>query len=45
MNDKKFENLRKKLDNIGCTQTLHPDSFELVQKLYNSLYQHMMEVS
>lgn len=41
MNDRKFENLRKKLDGIGCTQTLHPDSFDLVQKMYNLLYQQM----
>jgi len=44
MNSKKFEGLRKKLDAIGCTQTLHPDSFELVQQLYNNLYKHMTEV-
>ena len=37
MNDRKFESLRKKLDGLGYTQTMHPDSFELVQKLYNYL--------
>ena len=26
MNDKKYESLRKKLDKLGFTQTLNPDS-------------------
>ena len=38
MNDKKFESLRKKLDSIGFTQTMHPDSYELVQNLYLTHY-------
>lgn len=38
MNDKKFDALRKKLDGMGLPQTLHPDSIELVDKLYNKLY-------
>jgi hypothetical protein len=41
MNDKKFENLRKKLDALGYVQTMNPDSFDLVQKLYNNLFQCM----
>ena len=44
MNDKKFENLRRKLDHTGFTQTLHPDSFELVQKLYNEYFKTLGEV-
>ena len=44
MNDKKFENLRKKLDTLGYTQTMNPDSYELVNKLYTHLYQNMTQV-
>ena len=41
MNDKKFESLRKKLDSIGFPQTLNPDSFELVDKMYTRLFKCM----
>jgi len=44
MNDKKYESLRKKLDKLGFTQTLNPDSVELVDKLYNQLFKYMTEL-
>jgi hypothetical protein len=34
INDPKYQALRKKLDEVGYTQTLHPDSIQLVEKLY-----------
>jgi hypothetical protein len=44
MNDKKFEALRKKLDILGFPQTLNPDSFELVDKMYSQLFKCMTEL-
>ena len=44
MNDKKFENLRKKLDSLGFTQTMNPDTFELVHKLYDSHFKTLTEL-
>lgn len=44
MNDKKFENLRKKLDHLGFTQTMNPDTFELVNKLYDSYFKTLTEL-
>lgn len=44
MNDKKFESLRKKLDSIGFPQTLNPDSFQLVDKMYSRLFKCMTEL-
>ena len=39
--EKKYESLRKKLDALGFPQTLHPDSLDLVDKLYNQLFKCM----
>ena len=33
INDPKYQSLRKKLDEFGYTQTLHPDSIQLADKL------------
>jgi hypothetical protein len=44
MNDKKFEALRKKLDILGFPQTLNPDTFELVDKMYSQLFKCMTEL-
>ena len=44
MNDKKYESLRKKLDKLGFTQTLNPDSVELVDKIYSQLFKCMNEL-
>jgi hypothetical protein len=34
INDPTYQSLRKKLDELGYTQTLHPDSIQLVERLY-----------
>lgn len=44
MDDKKFRALRKKLDSMGFPQTLNPDSFELVDHLYDKLYKCLNEL-
>jgi hypothetical protein len=35
INSDKYQKLRAKLDNLHYTQTLHPDSLELVEKILN----------
>lgn len=44
MSNKKYESLRKKLDTLGFTQTLNPDTVDLAEKLYNELYKNMKDL-
>lgn len=39
VNDSKYLTLRKKLDEFGYTQTLHPDSVDLAARLFKDQLQ------
>lgn len=44
VNDPKYLALRKKLDEMGYTQTLHPDSVELAGRLFRDQMQTLAEI-
>ena len=44
INDPKYLTLRKKLDEMGYTQTLHPDSVELAGRLFRDQMQTLAEI-
>lgn len=44
INDPKYQALRKKLDDLGYTQTLHPDSIQLVDRLFKDQIATLAEV-
>lgn len=43
INSDKYQKLRAKLDNLHYTQTLHPDSLELVEKILNDYTKTMTQ--
>ena len=44
VNDPKYIALRKKLDELGYTETLHPNSIELVSRLFKDQKQALAEI-
>lgn len=44
INDPKYQTLRKKLDELGYTQTLHPDSIQLVDRLFKDQQTVLLEI-
>jgi hypothetical protein len=42
--DPKYQSLRRKLDEFGYTQTLHPDSLDLVSRLFRDQMQVLDEI-
>lgn len=45
VNDPKYRTLRKKLDEMGYTYTLHPDSYDLANKLLSDQMQALKELN
>jgi hypothetical protein len=43
-NDPKYLSLRRKLDEFGYTQTLHPDSISLVERLFKDQMEVLDEI-